>query len=240
MIEVLPAEDENIEEKMNELKEEVEETKNIFKLFAKQKRQENNEPEIEKEINALENENKEEEEKENNSITLPKLTEEEQAEKFKNDNMKITKFNKLNYFLEQEMIKKFNINENNDMEPTLREHSDKIKEATIVERMRFLDKPLIHKNTNYFIGGILMKTKDKINMNNGKGNHGMVTVNNMSIRPMNSKILGKESLAISLKKMPDSIDTIMKEREEELRWKMKEKQKKEMNTPTDNGDCLIF
>ena len=30
MIEVLPAEDENIEEKMNELKEEVEETKNIF------------------------------------------------------------------------------------------------------------------------------------------------------------------------------------------------------------------
>ena len=85
-----------------------------------------------------------------------------------------------------------------------------------------------------------MKTKDKINMNNGKGNHGMVTVNNMSIRPMNSKILGKESLAISLKKMPDSLDTIMKEREEELRWKMKEKQKKEMNTPTDNGDCLIF
>ena len=68
----------------------------------------------------------------------------------------------------------------------------------------------------------------------------MVTVNNMSIRPMNSKILGKESLAISLKKMPDSLDTIMKEREEELRWKMKEKQKKEMNTPTDNGDCLIF
>ena len=40
--------------------------------------------------------------------------------------------------------------------------------------------------------------------------------------------------------MPDSLDTIMKEREEELRWKMKEKQKKEMNTPTDNGDCLIF
>ena len=33
MIEVLPAEDENIEEKMNELKEEVEETKNIFKLL---------------------------------------------------------------------------------------------------------------------------------------------------------------------------------------------------------------
>lgn len=239
MIEVLPAKDENIEKKMSELKEEVEETKNIFKLFANQKRKEN-EPEIEKEINALENENKEEEEKkEKTSLTLPKLTEEEQAEKFKNDNIKILKYNKLNYFLEEEMIKKFNINENNDL-PSSREHSDKVKEATIVERMRFLDKPLIHKNTNYFIGGILLKTKDKINKNISKGSRGTVTVNNMSIRPMNAKILGKESLAISLKKMPDSLDIIMKDREEELREKMKEKKKNETKTPTDSGDCLIF
>ena len=240
MIEVLPAKDENIEKKMSELKEEVEKTKNIFKLFANQKRKEENEPEIEKEINALENENKEEEEKkEKTSLTLPKLTEEEQAEKFKNDNMKILKYNKLNYFLEEEMIKKFNINENNDL-PSSREHSDKVKEATIVERMRFLDKPLIHKNTNYFIGGVLLKTKDKINKNISKGSHGTVTVNNMSIRPMNAKILGKESLAISLKKMPDSLDIIMKDREEELREKMKEKKKNETKTPTDTGDCLIF
>lgn len=240
MIEVLPAKDENIEKKMSELKEEVEETKNIFKLFANQKRKEENEPEIEKEINALENENKEEEEKkEKTSLTLPKLTEEEQAEKFKNDNIKILKYNKLNYFLEEEMIKKFNINENNDL-PSSREHSDKVKEATIVERMRFLDKPLIHKNTNYFIGGVLLKTKDKINKNISKGSRGTVTVNNMSIRPMNAKILGKESLAISLKKMPDSLDIIMKDREEELREKMKEKKKNETNTPTDSGDCLIF
>ena len=225
MIEVLPAKDENIEKKMSELKEEVEKTKNIFKLFANQKRKEENEPEIEKEINALENEKKEEEEKkEKTSLTLPKLTEEEQAEKFKNDNMKILKYNKLNYFLEEEMIKKFNINENNDL-PSSREHSDKVKEATIVERMRFLDKPLIHKNTNYFIGGVLLKTKYKINKNISKGSHGTVTVNNMSIRPMNAKILGKESLAISLKKMPDSLDIIMKDREEELREKMKEKKK---------------
>lgn len=242
MIEVLPVKDDNVDKKMNELKEEVEETKNIFKLFANQKnKKQDNDPEIEKEIKHLEKENKEEEEEEKDFIqSLPKLTEEEQAEKWKNDNRKILKFNKLNYFLEEKMIKKYNEQNNHYDEPTIRQYSDKIEEATVVEKMRFLDKPIINKNPHYYVGGLLLKTQAQTKMKSGKGNYRMVTMNNMSVRPMNSKILGKSSNSISLKKMPESIDTLLKEREEELRLKMKEKNQKEMNTPTDNGDCLIF
>ena len=130
----------------------------------------------------------------------------------------------MNYYLENKLIRNVKDKKEELIKPL---YSNEPTEATLVDQMKNLDKQQIPKNVKYFLNGVLIKTVAETQ----KIKKQPLMIQNISVKPNDVRILGKEK------------DTILQQKKE---IKQKSDVQKIQNTPTDgtptptDDGCSIF
>ena len=164
-------------------------------------------------------------------VERKKLQERKAREEKKNQEEKIISQSiKFSYFLETRQIR--NIREKNIKNNEESKDNQK-SEATLIEKMKNLDKKPIPKNKKYFLKGALIKPP-YIKSSEKKQQIGL---QNVSVKDNDLLILGKEkNIKPELKKFPEELDTIVQKKIEAKAKYEKKQYVPEKETPEPTPD----
>lgn len=202
-------EEEKKNSSLNEVNKQIEEHKKIGSLLSNALKPS---PEVEKEVGKLQEQIKKEEEKKEEVLNEEKwdeLNSEEKEEKRRREEHQINEYSRFNYFFENKMIQNIK-NEGEDQ--LLSNYSKEPTEASIKDKLRYLDKDRLIPNKQYFLNGIRIKSKSETCPKNTQ----KIVIQNISVKSNEVMILGNEKINRGkYKTMPEDIDIVIQEKFEE-------------------------
>lgn len=134
----------------------------------------------------------------------------------------LSNYLKFNYYLENQKIK--HINENSIQLEEVKVE-DLPNEASLLNQIRELDKEMIPRNTKYFFNSIELSSMDF----NKKRKKVQVSLQNMSIKQNDMKILGNEKiLKGDFKEMPETIDSVLNKKKKNMQENISKKQAQQL------------
>ena len=119
----------------------------------------------------------------------------------------------------------------------LSNYSKEPTEASIKDKLRYLDKDRLIPNKQYFLNGIRIKSKSETCPKNTQ----KIVIQNISVKSNEVMILGSEKINRGkYKTMPDDIDIVIQEKFEEKKEEVTRHRENKKEEPTTQGDCIIF
>lgn len=221
-------EEEKKNSSLNEENKHIEEHKKIDSLLSNALKPS---PEVEKEVGKLQEQIKKEEE---NEEKWDELNSEEKEEKRRREEHQINEYSRFNYFFENKMIQNIK-NEGEDQ--LLSNYSKEPTEASIKDKLRYLNKEKLIPNKKYFLNGVRIKSKRETCPKNTQ----KIVIQNISVKSNEVMILGNEKINRGkYKTMPEDVNIVIQEKFEEKKEEVTRHRENKKEEPTTQGDCIIF